>query len=196
MIEYITGKIAALNPASVVVETASGIGFMLNISLQTYTALQGEKDVRLLVHEVIREDAVTLYGFLSGREREMFRALVGVSGVGATTAMVILSSLPVAELEAVIAGGDDSRLKKVKGIGQKTAQRIIVDLRDKIKLTGDVAVAAQGSAQTSETVEETRTALLVLGFQKQAVDKVLKKLFDSDPALSVEKAVKMALTML
>lgn len=196
MIEYITGKVAALNPAQAVLEAASGIGYMLNISLQTYTELEGKREARLLVHEVIREDAITLYGFVSSAEREMFRALIGVSGVGAATACVILSSMALSELQHIITVGDDARLKKVKGIGQKTAQRIIVDLRDKIKIDvvqGDEVVVAP---QATEVYEEALAALLMLGFQKAPSQKVLKKIIGDDQTVKVEVAIKKALTML
>lgn len=196
MIEYITGKVAALNPAQAVLEAASGIGYMLNISLQTYTELEGKREARLLVHEVIREDAITLYGFVSSAEREMFRALIGVSGVGAATACVILSSMALSELQHIITVGDDARLKKVKGIGQKTAQRIIVDLRDKIKIDvvqGDEVVVAP---QATEVYEEALAALLMLGFQKAPSQKALKKIIGDDQTVKVEVAIKKALTML
>ena len=136
MIDYVKGLLAELTPTYAVVE-AAGVGYELNISLPTYSSLEGKENVKLLVHEVIREDAHVLFGFLEERERAMFRLLIGVSGVGANTARVILSSIPVAELELVIMSGDHSRLKNVKGIGIKTAQRVIVDLKDKIKPGGD-----------------------------------------------------------
>lgn len=195
MIEYITGKISALNPTGVVIETMGGVAYIMNISLQTYSELEGQGSARLLVHESIREDAWTLFGFLTQRERELFRALIGVSGVGAATAMIILSAFQIAELEKVIASGDDSRLKKVKGIGQKTAQRIIVDLRDKVKIYGDAEELVM-TAQNAEAYEEALAALLMLGFQKMPSQKVLKKLFDADPNIKVETAIKKALAML
>ncbi|MDE7467082.1 MAG: Holliday junction branch migration protein RuvA, partial [Muribaculaceae bacterium] len=133
MIETITGTIASINPAAVVVETAAGIGFELNITLPTFSAIENRTDVRLLVHENIREDAWVLYGFLTAEERDMFRLLIGVSGVGASSARLILSAISAPELGAVIASGDVKQLKSVKGIGTKTAERIIVDLKDKIK---------------------------------------------------------------
>lgn len=195
MIEYITGTIAALSPASVVVETKGGVAYIMNITLPTYTQLEGKTEVRLLVHESIREDAWNLYGFLSAQERTLFRALIGVSGVGAATAMVILSSMPVGELEAVIASGDDSRLKKVKGIGQKTAQRIIVDLKDKIQVSDEAELPVMTS-KAHEAYDEALAALIMLGFQKAPSQKALKKLFDADPEIKVETAIKKALTMI
>ncbi|WP_289158650.1 Holliday junction branch migration protein RuvA [uncultured Muribaculum sp.] len=193
MIDYIRGELADLTPAYAVVE-AAGVGYELNISLTAYAALEGMKQVKLLVHEVIREDAHVLFGFLEERERSMFRALIGVSGVGANTARVILSSIPVAELEQVIVSGDYQRLKNVKGIGLKTAQRVIVDLKDKIK-AGDDSLIIQ-PVQTSDAYEEALAALLMLGFARQQSQKVLKKIFDATPAIKVEVAIKQALSML
>ena len=137
MIEYIKGSVASLSPTAVVVENGSGIGFRLNITLPTFSALEGSNEAMLYVHEAIRDDAWTLYGFATELEREHFRSLIGVSGVGASTAVIILSSLRGDELAAVIATGDVKRLKSIKGIGAKTAERIIVDLRDKIKGVSD-----------------------------------------------------------
>lgn len=193
MIDYIRGELADLTPAYAVVE-AAGVGYELNISLTAYAALEGMKQVKLLVHEVIREDAHVLFGFLEERERSMFRALIGVSGVGANTARVILSSIPVAELEQVIVSGDYQRLKNVKGIGLKTAQRVIVDLKDKIK-AGDDSLIIQ-PVQTSDAYEEALAALLMLGFARQQSQKVLKKIFDATSAIKVEVAIKQALSML
>lgn len=195
MIEYIIGNITALAPTSVVLETRGGVAYFLNISLPTYTHLEGKHEAKLLVHESIRDDAWNLYGFLSSQERMLFRALIGVSGVGAATAMVTLSSIPVSELETSIASGDDSRLKRVKGIGQKTAQRIIVDLKDKIQVSLDSELPVLTS-QAHESYDEALAALLMLGFQKAASQKVLKKLFDADPTIKVETAIKKALTMI
>lgn len=193
MIEYIKGNITELTPAYAIVETG-GVGYMLNISLATYTALEGKSEYRVLVHEIIREDAHSLYGFADDRERGLFRLLVGVSGVGANTARMILSSVPPAELEQVIASGDYSRLKCVKGIGVKTAQRVIVDLKDKIKPSDDTFI--QQPSVRSEVFDEALAALVMLGFQRQQSQKVLKKLFDSDPSIRLEAAIKKALSMM
>ncbi len=193
MIDYVKGLLAELTPTYAVVE-AAGVGYELNISLPTYSSLEGKENVKLLVHEVIREDAHVLFGFLEERERAMFRLLIGVSGVGANTARVILSSIPVAERELVIMSGDHSRLKNVKGIGIKTAQRVIVDLKDKIKPGGDTLMIQP--SVNSEAYEEALAALLMLGFAKPQSQKVLKKLFDSEPSLRVEAAIKGALAML
>lgn len=194
MIEYITGRISDLSPASVTLETSSGIGFGLNIALTTFDALQGQDRATLYVHEAIREDAWVLYGFLTKRERELFRALVGVSGVGAATARIILSSIPAAELEAVIVNGDHSRLKNVKGIGQKTAQRIIVDLRDKIKPQDDTLLSM--SAVSESSIEEALAALVTLGFARQPAAKVLQKIYSETPEAKVDVVIRKALSML
>ena len=184
MIEYIHGPLAELTPAYAVVD-CHGVGYLLAITLTAYTELQDKKEARLLVHEAIREDAYQLYGFISPQERELFRELIGVSGVGANTARMILSSIPAPELASVIIAGDHARLKAVKGIGAKTAQRIVVDLRDKIKPSGDIPVAAMAPA-----------ALVMLGFPRPAAAKALRKLFDAEPQIKVEQAIKKALAML
>lgn len=205
MIEYVNGRVAELTPAIAVVDV-NGVGYELNITLNTFSALEqqaggrlGERQqavtAKLFVHEVIREDAWTLYGFATKRERELFRELIGVSGVGSASARMILSSISPAELEQVITSGDERRLKSVKGIGGKTAQRIIVDLRDKIKPSGDSLLIQPGTAQ-SDVYDEALAALVMLGFAKPASQKVLSKLFTEDPTLKVEQAIKKALTML
>lgn len=193
MIEYISGSIAELTPTYVIVDN-HGIGYEMNISLTTFSELENKKDVRLLAHEVIREDVHVLFGFSTARERALFRLLIGVSGVGANTARMLLSSASPAELEVVITSGDVKRLKAVKGVGAKTAERVIVDLRDKIKPTGDTLVLEQTPA--SEAFDEALAALTMLGFAKPQSQKVLTKLFADDPSLKVEKAIKKALTML
>ncbi|MDE6300688.1 MAG: Holliday junction branch migration protein RuvA [Muribaculaceae bacterium] len=195
MIETITGTIATINPAAVVVETASGIGFQLNITLPTFSALENRHDARLLVHEHIREDAWVLYGFLTEDEREMFRLLLGVSGVGAASARLILSAIAASELGAVIASGDVKRLKSVKGIGAKTAERIIVDLKDKIKAVPS-ALLEQPRGASSPAFDEALEALVILGFPRPASQKILTKIFEEAPDTSVEKAIKRAMTML
>lgn len=194
MIEYIKGSVEELTPTYVVLETG-GIGYMLNISLMTYAKLESQKQTRLLVYESIREDAHTLYGFAEQAERSLFEQLIGVSGVGANTARMILSSYSTADLEQLIVSGDHKRLTAVKGIGAKTAQRIIVDLKDKIKLSGDVTAAAMSPAST-EAYDEALAALVMLGFPRPASQKVLTRLFTDDPAIRVEAAIKRALTML
>ncbi len=194
MIEYIKGQLTSLNPAAAVIETAGGVAYLLQISLPTFSKLEGLTDARLLVHEAIKEDAWTLYGFLDEAERELFRLLIGVSGVGASTARMILSAMSAEELSAVIATSDVKRMKSVKGIGAKTAERIIVDLRDKIKAP-DATLIIQSPA-TSEAFDEALAALTMLGFAAAQSRKVLKKLFDADPGLRVEAAIRKALPLM
>lgn len=193
MIEYINGAIAELNPTTVVIDTR-GVGYEINITVPDYGKLQGAKEGKLYIHEIIREDAHTLYGFLDKSSREMFRLLIGVSGVGAGTARLIMSSLPAEQLENAISSGEEGLLKSVKGVGARTAQRIIVDLRDKIKVEG---ISFNSSEPTgSQASEDAEAALVMLGFQAQAARKVLKKLFAAEPTLSTESAIKQALKML
>ena len=194
MIEYVKGRIASLNPAAAVIETPGGVAYMLQISLPTFSKLENMTEATMLVHEAIREDAWTLYGFLDESEREVFRLLIGVSGVGASTARMILSALASEELLAVIASSDVKRLKSVKGVGAKTAERIIVDLRDKIKAP-DATLIIQSPA-TSEAFDEALAALTMLGFAAAQSRKVLKKLFDADPTLKVEAAIRKALPLM
>lgn len=193
MIEYITGQITDLTPASVVLE-CNGIGYFLNISLTTYSALSSKTAGRLFVYEAIREDAYVLYGFLDRRERELFLALISVSGVGPNTARMILSSLTPAELEQVIASGNVSLLKGVKGIGAKTAERIIVDLKDKIKPGGDTLSISTPSH--NEAQEEAVAALVMLGFSQAQSQKAVQKLLKESPLLKVEALIKAALKMM
>lgn len=193
MIEFIKGEIAELTPTYTVIDTG-GIGYMINITLTDYTALDGQKEARLLVHEAIREDAYVLYGFLSEQSRSLFRSLIGVSGVGANTARSILSAVPADRLEAAIMAGDHNLLKKIKGIGAKTAQRIIVDLKDKIKPSGETLNIQ--SVSTSDVFDEALTALTILGYTRQESQKALKKIFDADPTVNVDKALRQALNML
>ena len=193
MIDYISGNIAELTPTTAVID-CSGIGYEINISLIDYTAIQNLTKVKLYIHEAIREDAHLLYGFTTRRGRELFRLLTGVSGVGPNTARLILSAMSVDDLEQTISSGNDSMLKSVKGIGSKTAQRIIVDLKDKIKV-GEHTLLSQSPA-SSEVFDEALMALTMLGFTSQQSQKVLKKLFADNPNINVENAIKQALKML
>lgn len=198
MIEYITGRLTQLNPTFAVVE-AAGVGYHLEISLTTFTKLEKavDTDVRLLVYEIIREDTHDLFGFAEENERTLFAALIGVSGVGANTSRMILSSIQPSDLEQVIASADVRRLKAVKGIGAKTAERIIVDLRDKIKLVAaKTDSSAIASRQSSENYDEALAALVMLGFTRQQSQKALDKLFAAEPTLSVEAAIKRSFTMM
>ena len=193
MIDYLSGQLTEITPTSAIVE-CGGIGYEVNISLIDFTSIQNEKNVKLYIHEAIREDAHLLYGFTSKRGRELFRRLIGVSGVGPNTARLILSAITVTDLEQTIASGNDSILKSVKGIGAKTAQRIIVDLKDKIKVGESTLISM--SPTSSESYDEALSALIMLGFTSQQSQKVLKKLFADTPSITVENAIKMALKML
>ncbi len=192
MIEYVKGELAELTPASAVVE-CGGVGYLLNISLNTYTRLQNSKQAKVFVYEAIREDAYVLYGFADKAERELFILLISVSGVGPNTARMILSSFTPNDLNGVIASGNVNLLKGVKGIGAKTAQRIIVDLKDKIKQGEDTFIL---QASKSEEYEEAVAALVMLGFPKAAVQKVVGNLLKESPDDKVESLIKKALKML
>jgi len=193
MIEYIKGKVDSMSPAQAILETG-GIGYEICISLTTFTAIQQMVECKLLIHEIIREDAHQLFGFHTERERNMFRQLISVSGVGPNTARMILSSFSPQDLESAIVSGDSKRLKGVKGIGAKTAERIIVDLRDKIKQSGDTLLPI--AASSGEVYEEALSALVMLGFPRPQSQKVLNKIFEAEPAVAVESAIKRALSML
>ena len=202
MIEYIKGTLAELSPALAVVE-AYGVGYALNISLTTYTKIQGLKDVKLFVHEQLttggRDDSFTLYGFATKQERELYRMLISVSGIGANTARMMLSSLTPTELCNAIANGDEKIIKSVKGIGLKTAQRVILDLKDKIVSTGiaeELHVAKQHSADPSVNTavkDEAVSALTMLGFSPAPSAKVVVEILTAQPNLQVEIVVKEAL---
>lgn len=194
MYDYIKGNVAELTPTYVVLDN-HGVGYMINISLNSFNALQHQEDVvKVYVYEAIREDAHLLYGFTERRERELFLLLISVSGVGANTARMILSSLTPSDLEQTIASENVGILKSVKGIGAKTAERIIVDLKDKIKLSTDTLL--DKSQVTSEVFDEAMSALVMLGFTKQMSQKALKKLFTAEPTITVELAIKKALKMM
>ncbi len=197
MIEYVKGELAELTPAYAVVET-SGVGYGLNITLNTYTAIQGKKEVRLYVFESIREDSYTLYGFASKDERRMFLLLITVSGVGANTARMILSEMTPAELCGVISSGNEKMLKMVKGIGLRTAQRIIVDLKDKIAdfdIVGEIPADKGGASSqvNKEVKDEAVGALTMLGFAPAPSTKVVVAILTEQPSLPVEQVVKLAL---
>jgi len=192
MIDYIKGEIAELTPASVTVDN-QGIGYFINISLNTYSALGGKKDAKLYVYEAIREDAHLLFGFSDKHERELFLLLISVSGIGAGTARIILSSMTPRELESVIASGNSDMLKSVKGIGLKTAQRVIVDLKDKVKLTDDYVAAV---SVDNKLVEESVAALVMLGFSQIPSQKAVAKILKDKPDCTIEEVLKIALKML
>ena len=203
MIEYIRGELTDITPAMAVVE-AAGVGYALNISLNTYSAIQGRKDVKLYVHEALvtggRDDSFTLFGFATKEERELYRLLITVSGVGGNTARMIISSVAPAELARVIADGNERVLKSVKGIGLKTAQRIIVDLRDKVValgINGGSSMAPSGlpmaNAVNAEVRDEAVGALTMLGFSPAPSAKVVQAILQEQPDLPVEQVVKLAL---
>lgn len=198
MIEYIKGEITELTPASAIIE-CGGIGYELNISLNTFTALQKQHETKLYVHESIREDAHILYGFADKQERTLFLLLISVSGIGGNTARMILSALNPGELCEVISTGNDKLLKTVKGIGLKTAQRIIVDLKDKIpafNLAGTQGSASMLSAPQTEIAEEAIAALTMLGFPAAASQKVTHAILHEEPDCPVERVIKLALKRL
>ena len=200
MIEYIKGELAELTPAQAIVE-AYGVGYALNISLNTYENIQGHKDVKLYVHESLvtggRDDSYTFFGFATKQERDLYRLLITVSGVGANTARMILSATPPAELAGAISSGNERLLKGVKGIGLKTAQRIIVDLKDKILSLGIAQEVSAGSAADSTIPSDVRdeavAALTMLGFSPAPTAKVVTAILTDDPSLPVEQVVKLAL---
>ena len=198
MIEYLQGELTELSPAIAVIE-CHGVGYAACISLNTYSALQGKKTCKLYIHESIREDAYTLYGFAERRERELFLLLISVSGIGGNTARMILSALSPAELVNIIAGENANLLKTVKGIGLKTAQRIIVDLKDKIKTLDTAGSIGLGSVQPlgqSAVHEEAVSALTMLGFAAAASQKVVSALLQETPTARVEQVIKEALKRL
>ena len=203
MIEYIRGELTELTPTLAVVETA-GVGYAMSISLNTFSAIQGKKEVKLYVQESLvtggRDDSFTLYGFSTRQERELYRLLVTVSGVGANTARMILSASSPAELCNIIANGDERMLKSVKGIGLKTAQRIIVDLRDKIVSSGianELHVSEQPSTMVNNSVkDEAVQALTMLGFSPAPSAKVVIAILKEQPELPVEQVIKLALKLI
>ncbi len=195
MIEYISGKIEELTPASAVIE-CNGIGYLANISLNTYSSLSLGKSVKMYIYEAIREDAYVLYGFTEKRERELFLLLISVSGVGPNTARMILSSLSPSELEQAIVSENVHLLKAVKGIGAKTAQRVIIDLKDKIKTSAVANNGLSGIAPEESQSEEALAALQMLGFTQAASYKAIQKIVKENPAAKVEDIIKAALKIL
>jgi Holliday junction DNA helicase RuvA len=200
MIEYLKGDITELTPTTATIE-CHGVGYLTNISLNTYTTIQNRPQTKLYIYEAIREDAYILYGFADKRERELFMQLISVSGIGGNTARTILSALNPRELCEVIASGNDKLLKMVKGIGGKTAQRIIVELKDKI---GAIEGNTQGSDldnalfadTTNEVLDNAVAALTMLGYTAAASQKVVKGIIKEQPTVSVEGAIKEALRRL
>ena len=198
MIEYIKGKLDDVTPTMAVVD-CNGVGYGINISLNTFSAIQGKADVKLYIYEAIREDAYVLYGFATKQERELFLMLITVSGIGGNTARMILFALSPTELCNVISSGNEKLLKMVKGIGLKTAQRIIVELKDKIQ---NIGVENTGNTTTpistanSEIYEEAVAALTMLGFAQVPSQKVVSQILHEEPDAPVQKVIKIALTRL
>ena len=193
MYEFIRGRIAEIYPANIILE-AGGIGYFINISLNTYSKLHGKKEANILLHQIVREDAHILYGFAEKGERELFRNLISVNGVGANTAIMMLSSLNPDELIAAVTSENVAVLKAVKGIGAKTAQRIIIDLKDKlVKIpdTGQILIPTDNTIRN-----EALSALVMLGFVKRDAEKIVTKILQEQPESTVEGVIKQALKRL
>ena len=198
MIEYIKGEITELSPANAIID-CNGLGYAVNISLNTYAAIQGKKECKLYIYEAIREDAYVLYGFIDKQERELFLLLISVSGIGGNTARMILSALSPSELINAISTGNANLLKTVKGIGLKTAQRVIVDLKDKIKPGGIPPGPTDFSpftAANAQVQEEAIAALTMLGFAQAPSQKVVMAILKEDAGAPVEQVIKLALKRL
>ena len=193
MYEYISGKIVERSPAHMIIEN-NGLGYFINISLTTFTALKDKSEASLLIHENIREDAYNLYGFFDKAERVLFRHLISVSGIGANTARMMLSSMPPDEVTAAIVSANTSQLTTIKGIGMKTAQRVIVDLKDKLGKGGDDEKLFSLADNTVR--DEALSALVMLGFAKAPSQKALDKIISKNPNSRVEEIIKQALKML
>ncbi|MGQ7868988.1 Holliday junction branch migration protein RuvA [Sunxiuqinia sp. sy24] len=191
MYEYIQGKLTGLTPANAVIEAGS-IGYFIHISLNTYSLINGKEQTKLFLHQTVREDAHLLYGFAEASERELFRLLISVNGIGSNTALMMLSSLAAEEIRQAILGEDVNLLKSIKGIGAKTAQRVIIDLKDKI---GKTAASDQILISKADNTirDEALSALVMLGFAKKNIEKELDKLLKANPELTVEDTIKRAL---
>lgn len=195
MIDYIKGSIIELTPADTVVE-CHGIGYRILISLQTFSQLEGKAETTIYIHHYLREDEELYYGFSSKDERELFRLLISVSGIGASTARMMLSSLSSDEIRNAIIAEDINRIKSIKGIGLKSAQRLILELKDKIIKGGDSETAAIFSQQDNGVVEEATTALVLLGFTKANVNKAIAAVMKENPDASLEEIIKKSLKRL
>lgn len=197
MIEYLRGELAELTPATAIIE-CGGVGYETSITLNTYSALQGRKEVKVYIYEVIREDTHQLYGFSNRHERELFLLLISVSGIGGNTARTILSAFTVNELCDAIATGNEVAIKSVKGIGLKTAQRLIVDLKDKISgiYDGSAAGPAPAPQANNDNIDGAVQALAMLGFPVSAANKVVQPIAKSEPEATIEQLIKLALKQL
>lgn len=195
MIDYVRGEIAELTPATVTID-CNGVGYIAHISLQTYSAISDKKSAKIYIYESVRQDAFVLFGFIDKHEREVFLHLISVSGVGPSTARVMLSSLSSKEVESAIAAEDVNILKSVKGIGNKTAQRIIVDLKDKIKFSGEGELLTPGRLSVPTLGHEAVSALVMLGFTQVNSQKVVAKVVKEYPSSTVEAIIKESLKRL
>lgn len=195
MIDYIKGTIEELNPTEAIVE-CNGIGYSLLISLQTYEGLNGNKNVKVYIHHYLREDEELYYGFASKDERNLFRLLIGVSGIGAATARMMLSSLTADEIRNAIIAEDINKIKSIKGIGLKSAQRLILELKDKVVKGAGSETTQLFSSGSNPAVEEATTALVLLGFTKANVNKAISAVLKESPGASLEEIIKLALKRL
>lgn len=195
MIDYIKGQITELNPTEVILETY-GIGYRILISLQTYEGLNGKNEAKVYIHHYLREDEELYYGFASKDERELFRLLIGVSGIGASTARMMLSSLTSDEIRNAIIAEDINKIKSIKGIGLKSAQRLILELKDKVVKGGGSDSAALFSSTSNAATDEAVTALVMLGFTKANVTKAVTSVLKESPSASLEEIIKQALKRL
>lgn len=191
MIHHLNGRLLEKNPAYCIVE-CGGVGYFVNISVHTYSKIGDSEQVRILTHLQITEDAHTLYGFIEEEERRLFRSLITVSGIGCNTARMMLSSMTPVEIETCIAREDVASLKRIKGIGEKTAQRVILELKGKLKKEGNMG----SPVSFLKIKDEASIALLTLGFQRNAIELTLEKLIKNEPSISVEDLIKQALKSL
>ena len=195
MIDYIKGSITEINPTEVILE-CSGIGYRILISLQTYEGLHGNSDVKVYIHHYIREDEELYYGFSTKDERELFRLLISVSGIGASTARMMLSSLTSEEIRNAILAEDLNKIKSIKGIGTKSAQRLILELKDKVVKGAGTDSSALFPVSSNPAAEEATTALVMLGFTKANVNKAVSAVLKEKPSASLEEIIKLALKRL
>ena len=195
MIDYIKGNIAEINPTEVILE-CYGIGYRILISLQTYEGLNGKSDAKVYIHHYIREDEELYYGFFTKDERELFRLLIGVSGIGASTARMMLSSLTSEEIRNAILAEDINKIKSIKGIGMKSAQRLILELKDKVVKGGGTDNTVLFTPVSNAAADEAVTALVMLGFTKANVNKVVNAILKEKPNATLEEIIKLSLKRL